>query len=187
SSSAGLDSLIRENPEALQDIQRVMEAQVAGSFYADDDLGSMEGRRKLGTLVTMSTALGEVALRHTADMNIQRKELALAPFRNAYYTAVRTGLCNAYLAASVIGSDWVATSKTGGTGKAGAALNLMSSAVPVIGGLTGLTGKALQTGDHYLQTRRLVKITALAPDAVECCSLARRLALELSDGLRNDA
>ncbi|CAN0101396.1 unnamed protein product, partial [Ectocarpus fasciculatus] len=77
----------------------------------------MEGRRKLGTLVTMSTALGEVALRHTADMNIQRKELALAPFQSAYYTAVRTGLCNAYLAASVIGSDWVATSKTGGTGK----------------------------------------------------------------------
>ncbi|CAN0101330.1 unnamed protein product, partial [Ectocarpus fasciculatus] len=63
----------------------------------------------------------------------------------------------------------------------------MSSAVPVIGGLTGLTGKALQAGDHYLQTRRLVKITAMAPDAVECCSLARRLALELADGLRNDA
>ncbi|CAN0313583.1 unnamed protein product, partial [Ectocarpus fasciculatus] len=49
------------------------------------------------------------------------------------------------------------------------------------------TGKALQAGDHYLQTRRLVKITALAPDAVECCSLARRLALQLTDGLRNDA
>ncbi|CAM9783629.1 unnamed protein product, partial [Ectocarpus fasciculatus] len=62
SSSAGLDSLIRENPEALQDIQRVMEAHVAGSFHADDELSSMEGRRKLGTLVTMSTALGEVAV-----------------------------------------------------------------------------------------------------------------------------
>ncbi|CAM9609772.1 unnamed protein product [Ectocarpus fasciculatus] len=187
SSSAGLDSLIRENPEAMEDVRQVIEAQVAGSFYVDDELSSMEGRRKLGTLVTMSAALGEVALKHTEDMNIQRKELALAPFWNAYYTTVRSGLCEAYLAASVIGSDSVSTCKTGGMGKAGAALNLMSSAVPVIGGLTGLAGKALQTGDHYLQTRRLVKITALAPDAMECCSLARRLALELTDDLRTDA
>ncbi|CAN0251301.1 unnamed protein product, partial [Ectocarpus fasciculatus] len=187
SSSAGLDSLIRENPEAMEDLQRVIEAQVAGSFHADDELGDVQSRRKLGTLVTMSTALGEIVLRHTEDINIQRKELALAPFWKAYYTAVRNGLCEAYLAASVIGSDWVATSKTGGMGKAGAALNVMSSAVPVIGGLTGLAGKALQTGDHYLQTRRLVKITALAPDAMECCSLARRLALKLADGLQNDA
>ncbi|CAM9613159.1 unnamed protein product [Ectocarpus fasciculatus] len=187
SSSAVLDSLIRENPQAMEDIQRVIEATVAGSFCLNDQLSSMEGRRKLGTLVTMSTALGEVALRHTEDMDVWRKELALAPFSKAYYTAVRTGLCKAYLAASVIGSDSVATSKTGRVGKAGAAINLMSSAVPVVGGLAGLAGKTLQTGDHYLQTRRLVKIIAVAPDAVECCSLARRLALQLTDGLRNDA
>ncbi|CAM9482847.1 unnamed protein product [Ectocarpus sp. 12 AP-2014] len=187
SSSAGLDSLIRENPAALEDIQRVLESTVAGSFCPDDERSDMERRRKLGTLVTMSNALGEVALRHTEDMDIQRKELALPPFSREYYTAIRTDLCEAYLAASVIDSDWVSTSKTGGMGKAGAALKLMSSAVPVIGGLTGLAGKALETGDHYVQTRRLVKITAMAPDAVECCSLARRLALQLSDGLRNDA
>ncbi|CAM9596837.1 unnamed protein product [Ectocarpus fasciculatus] len=187
SSSAGLDPLIRENPEALEDIQQVIEAQVTGSLSAGNELSDVQSRRKLGTLVTMSTTLGEVVLRHTEDMNIQRKELALAPFWKAYYTAVRSGLCEAYLAASVIGSDSVATSKTGRVGKAGAALNLMSSAVPVIGGLTGLAGKALQAGDHFLQTRRLMKITALAPDAVECCSLANRLALQLTDGLRNDA
>ncbi|CAN0209967.1 unnamed protein product, partial [Ectocarpus fasciculatus] len=187
SSSAGLDSLIRDSPKALEDIQQVFEAQVTGSLSAGNELSDVQSRRKLGTLVTMSTALGEVVLRHTEDMNIQRKELALAPFWKAYYTAVRSGLCEAYLAASVIGSDSVATSKTGRVGKAGAALNVMSGTVPVIGGLTGLAGKALQTGDHYLQTRRLVKITALAPDAVECCSLARRLALQLADGLRNDA
>ncbi|CAN0483579.1 unnamed protein product, partial [Ectocarpus sp. 12 AP-2014] len=146
----------------------------------------MEGRRKLGTLVTMSTALGEVALRHTEDVDIQRKELALVPFSKAYYNAVRTGLCEAYLAASVINSDWVSTSKTSGMGKAGAALKLMSSAVPVVDGLAELAGKALETADNFLQTRRLVKITAMAADAVECCSLARRLALQLADGLRDD-
>ncbi|CAM9662503.1 unnamed protein product, partial [Ectocarpus sp. 12 AP-2014] len=62
----------------------------------------------------------------------------------------------------------------------------MSSAVPVVDGLAGLAGVALETGDHSLQTRRLVKITAMAPDAVECCSLARRLALQLTDSLRHD-
>ncbi|CAM9634329.1 unnamed protein product, partial [Ectocarpus fasciculatus] len=34
-----------------------------------------------------------------------------------------------------------------------------------------------------MQTRRVVKITDLAADAIECCSLARRLALRLTDGL----
>ncbi|CAM9513646.1 unnamed protein product [Ectocarpus sp. 12 AP-2014] len=72
-------------------------------------------------------------------------------------------------------------------GKAAAALKLLSSAVPVVGGLPELAGKALVAGDRYLQNRRLVKIAAMAPDAVECCSLARRLALQLTDGLRNDA
>ncbi|CAM9255072.1 unnamed protein product [Ectocarpus sp. 13 AM-2016] len=187
SSSAGLDSLIRENPEALADIQRVVEAQAAGRFSPVDKLSDMERHRKLGTLVAMSTALGEVALRHTEDMDTRRKELALPLFSKAYYTAVRSGVCNAYLAASVINSDWVSTSKTCGVGKAGAALKLLSSAVPVVGGLTGLAGRALETGDHYLQTRRLVKITAMAPDTVECCTLARSLALQLADGLRNDA
>ncbi|CAM9220590.1 unnamed protein product [Ectocarpus sp. 13 AM-2016] len=187
SSSAGFDSLIRENPEALADIQRVIEAQAAGRFPPVDELSDMERHRKLGTLVAMSTALGEVALRHTEDMDTRRKELALPLFSKAYYTAARSGVCNAYLAASIFNSDWVSTSKTCGVGKAGVALKLMSSAVPVVGGLTGLAGKALETGDHYLQTRRLVKITAMAPDTVECCTLARSLALHLADGLRNDA
>ncbi|CAM9483769.1 unnamed protein product [Ectocarpus sp. 12 AP-2014] len=187
SSSAGLDSLIKENPAALEDIQRVLEVPAAGSLYPDDELREIDGRRKLGTLVTMSTALGEIVLRHTEDVDIQRKEMALPAFSKEYYSAIRRGLCQAYLAASVIESERVSTSKTGGMGKAGAALNLISSAIPVVGGLAGLAGKAFETCDHYLQTRRLVKITAMAPDAVECCSLARRLALQLTDRLRHDA
>lgn len=47
---------------------------------------------------------------------MQRKERAYPPTSKAYYFAVRTGLCNAYLAASVIGSSLVQTSKTGGMG-----------------------------------------------------------------------
>ncbi|CAN0346565.1 unnamed protein product, partial [Ectocarpus fasciculatus] len=46
-------------------------------------------------------------------------------------------------------------------------------------------GKALETGDHYLQSRRLAKIAAMAPDTVEFCSLARKLALQLTDGLQD--
>ncbi|CBJ33257.1 Hypothetical leucine rich repeat protein [Ectocarpus siliculosus] len=187
SSSAGLGPLIRENPEALEDIQRVIEATTVRSIHPDDELSDIQSRRNLGTLVTMSTALGEVALKHTEDMSVRRKELALPPFSKEYYSAVRSGLCQAYLAASVIDSNWVSTSKTGGMGKVGAALKLMSGAVPLIGGLPKLAGKALEAGDTYLQTRRLVKITAMAPDTVECCSLARRLALQLTDGLRNNA
>ncbi|CAM9694829.1 unnamed protein product, partial [Ectocarpus fasciculatus] len=74
-------------------------------------------------------------------MDEQQQELALPAFSRSYYTTVRGGLSQAYLAASVIGSDWVATSKTGGVGKAGAALKVLSSAVPVVGGLPKLAGK----------------------------------------------
>ncbi|CBN79018.1 expressed unknown protein [Ectocarpus siliculosus] len=46
----------------------------------------------------------------------------------------------------------------------GTALQLMSGAVPLVGGLADFTGD-------------------LAPDAVECCKLARTVALRLTDGL----
>lgn len=56
-------------------------------------------------------------VRHTQNKDATQKELALQPFAQAYYTAVRTGICNAYLAASVVSSSWVCTSKTGRMGK----------------------------------------------------------------------
>ncbi|CAN0387169.1 unnamed protein product, partial [Ectocarpus sp. 12 AP-2014] len=62
-------------------------------------------------------------------------------------------------------------------------MQLLSHAVPVVGGLANFAAAALKAGDHRMQTRRVVKITDLAADAVECCSLARRLALRMTDGL----
>lgn len=58
--------------------------------------------------------------RYTADVDTQRKEMSLDPGRKAYNAAVRGGLCDAYLAASVICSGLVSTSKTGVMGKVGA-------------------------------------------------------------------
>ncbi|CAM9256652.1 unnamed protein product, partial [Ectocarpus sp. 13 AM-2016] len=112
----------------------------------------------------------------------QRRELALPPGPKAYYTAVRTGLCNAYLAASVVCSSLVCTSKTGRMGTAGKTLKFLSSAVPVVSGLAGLAAAALKAGDRYLQTRRVSKICDIAPDSTDCGLLARTLALQLSDG-----
>ncbi|CAN0512891.1 unnamed protein product, partial [Ectocarpus sp. 12 AP-2014] len=62
-------------------------------------------------------------------------------------------------------------------------VQLLSDAVPVVGGLASFAAAALKAWDHRMQTRRVVKITDLAADAVECCSLAWRLALRLTDGL----
>lgn len=58
--------------------------------------------------------------RYTADLDIQKKEMSLDPGRKAYNVAVRSGLCNAYLAASVVCSGLVSTSKVGVMGKVGA-------------------------------------------------------------------
>ncbi|CAM9160247.1 unnamed protein product, partial [Ectocarpus fasciculatus] len=62
SSSSGLNSLVRENPEALEDIQRVIGSPVAGSFPPDDQLSDVERHRKLGMSLATSTALGENAV-----------------------------------------------------------------------------------------------------------------------------
>ncbi|CAN0115208.1 unnamed protein product, partial [Ectocarpus sp. 6 AP-2014] len=130
----------------------------------------------------MAEDLGDVVSRHAMNEDIQRRELALPLGPKAYYTAIRTGLCNAYLAASVVCSSLVCTSKTGRMGTAGKTLEFLSSAVPVVSGLAGLAAAALKAGDRYLQTRRVSKICDIAPDSTNCCLLARTLALQLSDG-----
>lgn len=58
-------------------------------------------------------------------MDASRKEKALPEGPKEYYTTVRTGLCNAYLAASVVGSGLVSTSKTGRMAKVSAMVGLM--------------------------------------------------------------
>ncbi|CAN0070166.1 unnamed protein product, partial [Ectocarpus fasciculatus] len=110
------------------------------------------------------------------DQGMQEREEGLSPAHKAYFNAVRDGVSNAYLAASVVGSNLVTTSKTGGIGTAGKALKLLSAAIPMVGGLGAIAAAALKTGDRYIQTRRVVKIADIARDPVECCSLARRLA-----------
>lgn len=44
----------------------------------------------------------------------------MGPVPKAYYAAIRSGLCNAYFAASVVGSGLVSTSKVGVMGKVSA-------------------------------------------------------------------
>lgn len=46
---------------------------------------------------------------------MQRRERSLVTgsWQEAHYTTLKTGLCKAYLAASVVASDLVSTSKTG--------------------------------------------------------------------------
>eukprot|EP00903_Cladosiphon_okamuranus_P016272 g15005.t1 len=134
----------------------------------------------------MAADLGEIVMRHTENKDATQKELALQPFAQAYYAAVRNGICNAYLAASVVSSSWVCTSKTGRMGKVGKAVKLLSS-VPVVGVLAGPMGTALKAGDGYVQARLLEKISSMAPDAVECCSLARKVGLRLTEVLPDEA
>lgn len=66
---------------------------------------------------------------HTEDKDMRRKEQHLPPFSKAYCTAVRTGLCNAYLAASVVASSLVCTSMSGGMGKVSCGLGRVGGCV----------------------------------------------------------
>lgn len=65
------------------------------------------------------------------DKDMHRKELALPPGSKAYFTAIRTGVCNAYLAGSVVDSRLVRTSKTGG-------MSVVSADLTVLGSLSRL-------------------------------------------------
>ncbi|CAB1096749.1 unnamed protein product [Ectocarpus sp. CCAP 1310/34] len=187
-SFAGLAALTKGDREALDEIKQLIRVPPIRAPYADGVSPAPEpideaNLRDLNRLAEMATTLGEIASSHMEDQWMQGREQGLSQARKAYFNAVRDGVCNAFLASSVVGSNLVATSKTGGIGTAGKALALLSAAVPMVGGLGGIAAGALKTGDRYIQTRRVAKIADIARDAVECCSLARRLALRLAEGL----
>ncbi|CAM9981816.1 unnamed protein product, partial [Ectocarpus fasciculatus] len=187
-SFAGLAALARGDREALDEIKELIKAPPirappAGSVSPASEPIDKEKLEDLNRLAEMVTGLGDIYSSHMEDQGMQEREQGLSPAHKAYFNAVRDGVSNAYLAASVVGSNLVTTSKTGGIGTAGKALKLLSAAIPMVGGLGAIAAAALKTGDRYLQTRRVVKIADIARDPVECCSLARRLALRLADGL----
>ncbi|CAN0113723.1 unnamed protein product [Ectocarpus sp. 6 AP-2014] len=187
-SFAGLAALTKGDREALDEIKQLIRAPPIRAPPADGvspapEHIDEEKLRDLNRLAEMATTLSEIASSHMEDQWMQEREQGLSQACKAYFNAVRDGVCNAFLASSVVGSNLVATSKTGGIGTAGKALKLLSAAVPMVGGLGGIASAALKTGDRYIQTRRVVKIADIARDAVECCSLARRLALRLAEGL----
>ncbi|CAM9995974.1 unnamed protein product [Ectocarpus sp. 12 AP-2014] len=185
-SFAELDEITRDNHKTLKEVKRLLESTANGSGPTGADLTHTDKLQELDRLVAMAKDLGEVASKHMEDKDMHRKELALPPGSTAYYTTIRTGVCNAYLAGSVVGSRLVRTSKTGGMSVAGEFLNLLSGALPFVGGLAGFAAEALKAGDNNIQTRRVVKMTDLALDAVECCSLAKLLGLRLTDCLSDE-
>ncbi|CAM9187206.1 unnamed protein product, partial [Ectocarpus sp. 8 AP-2014] len=182
SSFSALSTLCAGSHRNLEQVRQLVEALGAIRSSPGTGLSETGTLGELNRLVAMAEDLGNMVSRHVINEDTQRRELALPPGPKAYYTAVRTGLCNAYLAASVVCSSLVCTSKTGRMGTAGKTLEFLSSAVPVVSGLAGLAAAALKAGDRYLQTRRVSKICDIAPDSTDCCLLARTLALQLSDG-----
>eukprot|EP00752_Nemacystus_decipiens_P007102 g6364.t1 len=181
-SFADLDELTRENRETLEEVKSLV-GQTAATDTLPSDTELTCKLEELDSLIGMAKTLGVMATRYTADLDVESKEMSLDPGRKAYNVALRSGLCNAYLAASVVCSGLVSTSKVWVMGKAGTALKLISGSVPLVGGLASFAGAALKAGDSSIQTRRLEKIAELAPDAVECSKLAKSLALRLTDGL----
>ncbi|CAM9500905.1 unnamed protein product, partial [Ectocarpus fasciculatus] len=185
-SFAELDEITRGNHETLKEVKRLLESTASGGGPTGAELTRTDKLQELDRLVAMAKDLGEVASKYMEDKDMHRKELALPPGSKAYFTAIRTGVCNAYLAGSVVDSRLVRTSKTGGMSVAGEFLKLLSGVLPVVGGLAGFAAEALKAGDNSIQTRRVIKMTDLAPDAVECCSLAKLLGLRLTDCLSDE-
>ncbi|CAM9487394.1 unnamed protein product [Scytosiphon promiscuus] len=186
-----LRELARQNAAIVSEVRQLIprrgvssspRGQVSGS-----SLSCQESLKELDDLVKMANILQEVVVEKEEVNETRRTELALAPdsMEGLYYATLRGGMCSSYLAASVIASDMVATSKTGAMGTAGKALNILAGAVSVAPGLKTLAA-GLTQGDRFLQTRRIVKILEMAADIVECCALARRVALRLAGALVDD-
>ncbi|CAM9304775.1 unnamed protein product [Ectocarpus sp. 13 AM-2016] len=182
SSFSALSTLCGGSPACLEQVRELVEALGINRSSLGTGLRETGTLREMDRLVAMAQDLGDMVSRHVMNEDKQRRELALPPGPRAYYTSVRTGLCNAYLAASVVCSSLVCTSKTGRMGTAGKTLEFLSSAVPVVSGLAGFAAAALKAGDRYRQTRRVSKICDIAPDSTDCCVLVRMLALQLSEG-----
>lgn len=88
---------------------------VSSTLFASSALFEPAAELLVATLVLC------VQVEKAEDSEIQRKELSLPPesMQAVYYTTLRGGLWSSYLAASVIASDMVATSKIGAMGRVG--------------------------------------------------------------------
>eukprot|EP00903_Cladosiphon_okamuranus_P011579 g10892.t1 len=182
---SGLHELILQDPTIVRELRELV-SEHRGSFFPDAEADRTPIPRRclmeVDKLVKMASVLQEVASAKAQNSEIQRKELALEPgsFEEAYHTALRGGIYRSYLAASVIASDMVTTSKTGAMGKASKTLKVLAGIVSIVPGLTTLAA-GLEEGDRCLQTRRIIKITDIAADSSECCTLARSVAMRLTD------
>ncbi|CAM9679928.1 unnamed protein product, partial [Ectocarpus fasciculatus] len=81
---------------SLEQVRQLVEALGANRSSPGTGLGETGMLGELDRLVAMANDLGDMVSRHVMNEDIQRKELALPPGPKAYYTTVRTGLCNAY-------------------------------------------------------------------------------------------
>lgn len=66
--------------------------------------------------VTCVPAIAQSNKMEDADMQQREMSLVAGTFDEAYCTCIRSGLCSAYLAASVVDSNLVATSRVGTLG-----------------------------------------------------------------------
>eukprot|EP00752_Nemacystus_decipiens_P017286 g15487.t1 len=111
-----LDNSVEENRETLEELKRLL-----GQDAADDTLISgtelTSKLEELDRLVALAKTLDEMAVRNAAANLDAMKEMFLDPGRRAYSFTMRSGLCNAYLAASMVSSGLASTSKVGVNGK----------------------------------------------------------------------
>ena len=71
SSLPGLDKLTGDNPDALEDIQRLTEALAGGLFSRDAERGVSNNLKELDMLVTLASDLGEMAVSDTCVANFR--------------------------------------------------------------------------------------------------------------------
>ncbi|CAN0211345.1 unnamed protein product, partial [Ectocarpus fasciculatus] len=81
---------------SLEQVRQLVEALGANRSSPGTGLGETVTLGELDRLVAMAKDLGDMVSRHVMSEDTQRKELALPLGPKAYYTTVRTGLCNAY-------------------------------------------------------------------------------------------
>jgi hypothetical protein len=129
--------------------------------------------------------LGNIKALISTQQQQEENQLALETIQSdlyqaSFYNKIRSELNATYLAATVVQTDIVQSSKTGMLGKVGSALETVGNYVPMIGSGVQLFGSILNLVDQNMQARLIQNYANLANDSVEMTNLANEIAIRLT-------
>jgi tetratricopeptide (TPR) repeat protein len=150
-----------------------------------------EQETTLESVANLVPQLKDLLLREEQSQKAEAELAAIFadPYKGSFYEVMRWELNTVYLAAMVVQTDIVKSSKSGSVGKIGKLISSISSHIPMVGAGVNLLGYILGSVDVIHQKTIIARYASLAIDAVEMSNLAKLISQSLvsNDLIKNSS